>query len=392
MDDVRVAHGLDHIKLPQTFNSTRNMSTNTTQKPAFIFIPDISGFSEFVYETEIEHSRHIISELINLIIASNELDMEVIEIEGDAILFYKEQVPHFKRILQQASKMFIDFHHHLRKYETLRICQCGACSSAANLSLKFIAHSGNITTIDVGNLKKLHGKDVVIAHKLLKNSIPDHEYLLITGEIPESPTISEEGTTWGTVLPGMDMFNGTMEVHYGYVLLRPLLERVPPVEHFDLPQKTSSPFRCTTEIETPASLVQSYLIDLDMKRFWFQGLKGVEYDRQHINRMGTQHTCIVSGGHHLRFRSITDDFGGDKWVYGEKMLNPRFAREVQFYFVTDRLSGAKTRVVFELHVIPLTGYRAIFSFFFKSMLERTFRRSLVNFKNLCEVKSRDTRS
>jgi len=28
----------------------------------FLFIPDISGFMEFVNETEVEHSQHIISE------------------------------------------------------------------------------------------------------------------------------------------------------------------------------------------------------------------------------------------------------------------------------------------------------------------------------------------
>ena len=36
-----------------------------------IFIPDISGFSRFVSEMEIEHSRLIIQELLEILIDAN---------------------------------------------------------------------------------------------------------------------------------------------------------------------------------------------------------------------------------------------------------------------------------------------------------------------------------
>ena len=38
---------------------------------ALIFIPDISGYTEFLTTTEIKHSKHIISELLEIIIAGN---------------------------------------------------------------------------------------------------------------------------------------------------------------------------------------------------------------------------------------------------------------------------------------------------------------------------------
>ncbi len=37
---------------------------------ALFFIPDISGFTNFVNNTELEHSIHIISELLELLIDS----------------------------------------------------------------------------------------------------------------------------------------------------------------------------------------------------------------------------------------------------------------------------------------------------------------------------------
>ena len=54
-----------------------------------LFIPDISGFTKFVNETEIEHSRIIIEELLENIINSNKLGLHISEVEGDAILFYR---------------------------------------------------------------------------------------------------------------------------------------------------------------------------------------------------------------------------------------------------------------------------------------------------------------
>jgi len=68
-----------------------------------LFIPDISGFTNFVTNTEIEHSRHIIQELLEVIINSNNLGLEISEIEGDAILFYKYgDTPDLKEIYSQV--------------------------------------------------------------------------------------------------------------------------------------------------------------------------------------------------------------------------------------------------------------------------------------------------
>ena len=53
-------------------------------KPSLLFIPDISGFTDFVNSTEVAHSQHVIEELLELIIANDELGLTVSEIEGDA--------------------------------------------------------------------------------------------------------------------------------------------------------------------------------------------------------------------------------------------------------------------------------------------------------------------
>ncbi len=90
--------------------------TNTVQ-PALLFMPDISGFTEFLNNLEITHAQSIIQELLEIIIDSNQIGLEVSEIEGDAIFFYRiGKPPRFDELLQQIQTIFTRFHHHLELY------------------------------------------------------------------------------------------------------------------------------------------------------------------------------------------------------------------------------------------------------------------------------------
>jgi hypothetical protein len=148
---------------------------------ALLFIPDISGFTKFVDETEITHSQRIIQGLLEALLDANELDLVVSEIEGDAILFYRDgHAPAAKALLAQVRRMYGDFHDHLERFEAQRLCECGACTSASGLTVKFIVHYGEVGTNRIRTYSKLFGRDVILAHRLLKNEIPTHEYVLLT--------------------------------------------------------------------------------------------------------------------------------------------------------------------------------------------------------------------
>src|SRR5215468_10990060 len=102
-----------------------------------LFIPDISGFSRFVNEVELEHSRFIIQQLLEVLIRANDSGLTISEIEGDAILFYKFGEPvELIALYKQVEKMFCAFHQYLMTYDNRKICQCTACLSAVDLTLK----------------------------------------------------------------------------------------------------------------------------------------------------------------------------------------------------------------------------------------------------------------
>lgn len=149
-----------------------------------LFIPGISGFTRFVNETDIEHSRLIIQELLEILISANQIGLEVSEIEGDAILFYKfGAAPDIEMIYRQVKKMFCDFHKSIISYDHRRYCQCAGCNSTVSLTLKVITHYGEFTGYNVQQFHKLIGKDIIVAHQLLKNDIPQHEYWLVTNSL-----------------------------------------------------------------------------------------------------------------------------------------------------------------------------------------------------------------
>lgn len=191
-----------------------------------IFIPDISGFTKFVTQTEIEHSQMIITKLLELIINLNHMDLNLSEIEGDAVLFYKKgNRPEVVDVIEQAKKMFIDFHQFLQGMEGEKRCTCNACTSAPGLSLKFITHYGIINEVKIHNFTKILGSDVILAHRLLKNNIPHSEYLLLTDNyIKEFESNKIKPESWMEFIKTVEEYENFGAVESHYLPLTPLLK------------------------------------------------------------------------------------------------------------------------------------------------------------------------
>ena len=152
------------------------------ENKGLLFIPDISGFTRFINETEINHSRLIIQELLELLINANQVGLEISEIEGDAILFYRfGEAPKLDELYRQVEKMFCDFHGHLMAYEHRRFCQCKACTSAINLTLKVITHYGEFTGYNVKNFQKLIGKDIIFRIGFISSAVCHIRHIYSSG-------------------------------------------------------------------------------------------------------------------------------------------------------------------------------------------------------------------
>lgn len=144
-----------------------------------LLIPDISGFTKFVNETEFHTGREITRELLSVIVESNQLNLNISEIEGDAVLFYSRRPIKALEIKEQFENMLANFK---LKVEELEM----ETGLEINLSLKMIVHYGEMATYKIGQFEKLYGKTLIEAHRLLKNSIESDSYILLTESVFEA--------------------------------------------------------------------------------------------------------------------------------------------------------------------------------------------------------------
>ncbi|HEX8546715.1 MAG TPA: DUF2652 domain-containing protein [Cytophagaceae bacterium] len=199
------------------------LKTNSSDDvmPALFYIPDISGFTEFINSTNIGVSKNLIHDLLESIIDSNILNLKINEIQGDAILFYHLGTPfNISKIESQAKKTFQDFQRSLRSIAD-QYCFDNSCN---NLTLKIIVHYGLASPTLVKGILKLMGSDVILAHRLLKNNIQSHEYLLLTESYLETqePKLLDHSFAWGEMKTGEDNYDHFGPVGYKYISLTPL--------------------------------------------------------------------------------------------------------------------------------------------------------------------------
>ncbi|HKV31676.1 MAG TPA: DUF2652 domain-containing protein [Candidatus Dormibacteraeota bacterium] len=145
-----------------------------------LVLVDISGYTTYVAETELTHSQILVGELLDAVLQSLGAHLEVSSVEGDAVFFVGDSIG--PELMAWLDETYIAFHRRLRSVVAERAvnCSCQACVRAPMLTVKVIAHHGHYTRFRVGQVEQLHGTDVIVPHRLAKNHVPSHEYVLAT--------------------------------------------------------------------------------------------------------------------------------------------------------------------------------------------------------------------
>lgn len=287
-----------------------------------LFLPDISGYTEFVQNTEINHSQHVISELLEILLAANTQNMQLAEIEGDALFFFKEELPTSEEILKQIEDMFSAFYSHLKNLEKNRICPCNACANAPKLQLKIIAHCGEIEFITVQNKRKPFGPQVIEAHRLLKNSIESDNYILITNELIEAIKFPTEiGNQLFDFTKSQDSYdNKQIPYHYSIIDKNKLkLKLFTDAKEVSFTKKPD--ISLELNFETSADNLLEYITNYSKRHLWTDGVDKFEFKENEVTRIGSEHVCVIDGKK-LNFVTVTTQGAPDELVYGEHTTSP----------------------------------------------------------------------
>ncbi len=329
---------------------------------AILFIPDISGFTEFVHHTDINHSRHIISELLELLIDSNSIGLELAEIEGDALFFYRlaDEINH-RNLEEQIHKMYTAFHTHLKRYEYERICHCGACSSAYNLNLKFVVHYGEIEFITVKDSKKPYGSNVIQVHRLLKNDVPINEYVIFTENVK---SLANEDSS--IIIEANYDFGSIKFIYNALDYLREKLPEIKPIPD-DIPKHRI--YSKTQIIKAPILDLYEVISNFDYRLLWVKGIDELEYEKNKVNRTGTKHQCLINKNRKVNQVTVTKTAEKGEMVYGESTTELPFTKRLNAYYILKEENDRYTKLTLEVYI----DFKP-FGIFMKPLMKKNFKK------------------
>ncbi len=312
---------------------------------SFLFLPDISGFTKFVQSTEVEHSQHVIAELLEVLIDSNTQELKLAEVEGDALFFYKEgEIPSQERLLAQIETMFTAFYSHLKLLETNRICPCNACATAPKLELKIVAHCGDLQFIEVKGNRKPFGQQVIEAHRLLKNSIDSDNYALISKEL--ASTIELPIYYYSKLFrfkEGSDVYDGK-EMPYIFSLIESEKLSLNPFSKGKKVTFDRAPDMVfEKDFSVSANTLMEYITNYNYRHLWVDGVDKFEYNENEVTRLGSEHVCVINGKH-LNFVTVTKEVEADQLVYGEVTTSPLPVDAAYQFYIIEATSESTCRL------------------------------------------------
>ena len=164
--------------------------TQPREQPLVIILADISGYTRFMLEnqTAAVHGQQCITFLIETLLREVDIPLQLQEIEGDAVFLYAARAgadeAAWREVLAQVRRKLPRFFDAFVEGMSLAAeatpCACVVCRDAGTLKLKLIVHSGRAVFHSIAGRPMISGPDVILAHRLLKNSQQGSEYLLMT--------------------------------------------------------------------------------------------------------------------------------------------------------------------------------------------------------------------
>jgi hypothetical protein len=141
----------------------------------YFLIADISGYTAFLTQAELEHAQDILENLFHALLDNIKPPLVVSKLEGDAIFCYAPDGSFLRgqTLLETIENIYHVFSSTRERMHRNTTCTCTACTLIPTLDLKFVLHHGEYVISNMGVQKELQGSDVIVVHRLLKNSVDE---------------------------------------------------------------------------------------------------------------------------------------------------------------------------------------------------------------------------
>jgi len=146
-----------------------------TTSRGILLISDITGYTEFLGSSELEHAQDSLRSLLKLLIDHTNPPLTISRLEGDSVISYSLEgsFRQGQTIVEMIERTYVDFRHALETMVLNTTCTCNACRNIPNLDLKFFVHYGSFVLEPLHSYTELIGTDVNLVHRLTKNSVAE---------------------------------------------------------------------------------------------------------------------------------------------------------------------------------------------------------------------------
>lgn len=141
----------------------------------YFLIADITGYTAYLNQSELDHAQHILTSLLNLLIAHTKPPLILSRLAGDAVISYGLRDHFFQgqTFLEMLEDTYVAFRRAIDLMVLNTTCPCNACKNIASLDLKFFVHYGTFGIQKLDAHDELVGSDVIVIHRLLKNHVTE---------------------------------------------------------------------------------------------------------------------------------------------------------------------------------------------------------------------------
>lgn len=147
----------------------------TTPQQGYMLISDITGYTMYLSQSELEHAQQVLQALLEILIEHTRPPMQISRLEGDAVISYS--LPGItlqgQTFVEMIENTYVAFRRAIDLMVMNNTCRCNACANISTLDLKFFIHYGTFGIQHLGAHDELVGSDVNLIHRLLKNSVKE---------------------------------------------------------------------------------------------------------------------------------------------------------------------------------------------------------------------------
>ena len=139
----------------------------------YLLIVDITGYTRYLSESELEHAQDTLTALLELLVENTRSPLVISRLAGDAVISYglREDFFQGQTFIEKIEDTYVTFRKAIERLVLNNTCRCNACANISSLDLKFFIHYGTFGIQRISDYDELVGNDINLLHRLLKNRV-----------------------------------------------------------------------------------------------------------------------------------------------------------------------------------------------------------------------------